>query len=607
MKNFFEFVKLKSNEKGITFKEALTNKSIRDEWKSLRKQTNDAKREAKRNEAKQLARNILRSAPKQNEIITQTTSSPSDDPFKNAKVIPKIDSVVIRDEILDIYNKRYSDFINSLGQISQRFIDLYPAINKRPEKINLPNFQKLKPYLIDTKIILQDSPFLYDVNAYVFNPRVMFNGKREIIIKNVDPSLVCSYFPAIYDPRSQLVNYNYNTFNRRSNILVDHVTELNNKFSPIQRNELDTIYINDMVYDKTELYARIFIYGMFLTMKTPSNDKKIIVATSFNIGDKVTDFYKSIDTGFFARSANFDFGVPDIADFDFQSIVDYISGKSIITTNTNPVINPVTNPVTTNPVTKPDPETKPDTESDDIDLNQVDLGTITVEATAVDIITTPGRKEQITFSHFSNIQVIPPGQEAEMNKKIYFRLSDMYTVGTDSLNSLKQFDFVYFQPGFISQIVNITPQTLSLTIIDNKKNFGMVTNFRVGITSNERRIYKVEFIKPDKVKGQRKVTRVFSTTLRNIALLNIKNAYQNFLDKYKEFLSDETDFSNSRYDFAEKLSLNSSVNPSSISGGAIGDPINQESLAKWLSMFNLKAVNSIGDYSNGQNLYTLHF
>ncbi len=502
--NYFEFVKELSLKNNKTFKEQLMNPETKKLWNQVR----PVKTRVSRVKAKNIANQ---------QGITQEAPGIKVD-LSRAKIVP---ATVQQepDRILDYYNQRWSNFVNTIDV--NRFISLgiYTG-EKRPKELKPYNLTPINYLLNGKRAIYEDSPLSFELSSYIFNPRTFFNNIRNIKIIRNDKLRISSRLKDITSINSvDLVGYDFEE-NRQDNLtLFQQVSKF--KAGLWKYNyDLNLMYLNDMLYDKNTFYSLIFLYGGYLsTDKQHFKDKNLIVVTSRNMGEGVGGFYSRLDSGYF-NSSLFPIGLQS-ADptFNFSNIVRYLSGKSGET-----LIQSVDNPQGVNTDGKPVKPVKPVNPQGvnrEIPTESVPIST-PVQAVSSLLVT------EAVPSGFPNFLYEPfqykpdeqlPNQDPEFSKRIYFRLGKGIDYKNDKFanKNLKVGDFVYHDKYYISQIMEVNKnQQLKIAFFytdPNNKDIMRVTQ-KTLTSAAKSKIRPVQFVSKDFKHN----AGVYYTSLKNMAI-----------------------------------------------------------------------------------------
>lgn len=600
MKNYYQFVKELALKNNTDFRTQLLNPQTKKLWAEVRPK--------KVRTSKVVTEQKVKKTPGVKVDLSRATIVPAE-----AKQEP--------DRLLDYYNQRWSNFVNTIPV--EMFRDRY-TLEKRPKELKPYNLTSLNYLLNDKRAVYEDSPFSYELSSYIMNPRTFFLGKRSIKIIRNDPLRISNNFKDIVMYGSTLnipYDFEYDEFNRKRNItLYQQVGELEKKLARVNNDLINLIYLNDMMYDKRALYSLIFLYGAYLSKKA-TRDKNLIVVSSNNIGNGVSGFYSNLDAGYF-NSLDFPIELPSVTDsFNFSNIILYLSGKS------NEVLTKAPSPFKLSYM-KEKPKEKPGESS-------------SVVASVVEAA--PSGVPPHLYAPFphDNDEIFPK-LDKEFSQRIYFKLGPAVSFKNDTKanDKLKVGDFVYYEKGYLSQVIDLLGNQaaiISVFIKENTTGEKLAYGRRRLQARSNHYVRPVEFVK----KELKNSPGIHYTSLKNLALGEDKT-YEEVYLKYKDLWSDEVDSSNVRGEVTGKLQMKKGPNDflssfieaqpveeqpvevqpveaqeqaskpvnlldssdeEEVSGGAV----NELDLSLWLSFFKLKGCDVISDVGNGQKAYLLSF
>ena len=547
MKNYFEFISDIAKERNISFKEAILNPSIKNEWKNLRKQgrKKGVQKKTKRNEvlsvpetkAENIQSEFIKPQPKEN--------NPTID-LSRSQVIPLISNYQQTDVLNDQFNRRFYEWVNNIN--FEQYRGIYD-ISKRPNTISIYDMDKFRVHLNDSNIIIEDSPLIYNLSGYIFNGRTNFIGKRNIKMINNDLTQYSKKFPDINNTSVSTFKYDIDKLLLKHFKIYNHSESIFNFIKDKERNKpLNIVYLNDMYYSKVHTYTLIFIYGMLLT-RFNNNNKKLLVSSSYNLGESIEEFYSKVDTSQY-KTGSYDMNIGS-TDFNFSDIVKFLSGKNVEILDENK-------------------ELVDRSEIDRFSISGSNLpNTPPLISSQVSMNFTKSKDQRLN-SRFKNGGV-KSGKinDDRLKYKLYFKRTLLNISDIDvRSNTLKVGDFIYFTPGFISQIKSIDNQlrdpskikeiiawginlsTSSSNTTD--EDFGKYLEFKIR-PQNYKEIYKIDFIDPNIAR----VSNQFEhTNLSSIAF----NPEISYSDMYKdlEIYIDKNNIDNThnRYPFSDRLDFN---------------------------------------------------
>jgi hypothetical protein len=599
MKNYFEFVKELSLKNNKPFKEVLLDTNTKLMWNQVRPKKVRVKK-----------------------TVTKLQKTPGVKiDLSRAQIVPA-EIKQEPDRMLDYYNQRWSNFVNSINV--ENFRDIY-TIDKRPKELKPYNLDSIRYLLMDKSKVIEDSPLSYELSSYVFNVRVNFPGKRNIKIYRNDLTNLSNQLKDInMQNQTSEFMHDFELFREGENSLYDQVYLFHDIFKTLTRKP-NVIYLNDMMYPKRVLYSLIFLYGSYLKLFANNRDKYLIVVSNNDLGDNVAGFYKNLDVGYF-NSGDFEFGIPDATpEFNFGKIANYMAGTSSeipvasMSGKTSPIISSSTSPIVA----------------------------MAIQQGVKDILGKP-------FPYFNQGTVFNT-QDKEFIQRIYFirdktiLLNDP-NLKTDDLPNVG--DFIYFDEGYLSQVIESNKKGKIFKVAKfYTDNYGVkkVINFTLRVARNVPSFQTIRFIERGNARGNTEYT-----SLRNMAI-NDSLTYKTVYDNYKQFFTDQVDDSNYRGNVGGKLDFDSSPNtfkrtnkpsltaedfkiamqtakdeqakesealkeqvqePSGKEETVLQDEENEleggsnlteDDLIAWLSVFNLKGVDVISDVGNGQKAYLLSF
>lgn len=549
MKNYFEFISDIAKERNISFKEAILNPSIKNEWKNMRKQGRKKRvqKKVKKNEVLPVVERKVENIPSTQEFIKPKLD------LTRAQVVPLISNYQQTDVLNDQFNRRFYEWVNNIPY--EQFRGIYD-ISKRGNTISIYDMDKFRVHLNDSNIIMEDSPLIYNLSGYIFNGRTNFVNKRNVKLFRNDLTSFSKKYPDInntsvynlrYDIDKQLINHPK---------IYTHSESLYNYIKDKERNKpLNIVYLNDMYYSKVHTYTLIFIYGMLLS-KFNNNNKKLLVSSSYNLGESIEEFYSKVDTSQY-KVGSYDLNIGS-TNFNFSDIVKFMSGKNIEILDENqqlidrseidafsvlgsssqlpmtPVSSPISSPVSVN-----------FTRSKDQRLNT-------------------------RFKHGS----VQSGKinDDRLKYKLYFRRKLLSISDIDiRTNVLKVGDFIYFTPGYISQIKSIENQINNPTKIKEiiafaiqlsnsssntpEQNFGKFFEAKIR-TQNYKELYKIEWIDP----SIGRVNNFESTNLASLAF-NTEKTYSDMYNELDVYIDkNNIDTTHNRYPNGDRLNFDKSPN-----------------------------------------------
>ena len=599
MKNYFEFVKELSLKNNKTFKEQLLDPNTKTLWKSVKPK-------------KQRTTKVkVQKTPGVKVDLSRATIIPAE-----VKQEP--------DRLLDYYNQRWSNFVNSINV--ENFRNIY-TIDRRTKDLKPFNLESIKYLLYDKTGVIEDSPLSYELSSFILSPRVNFPGKRNIKIYRNDLTNLSRQLKDI-NMRNQTSEFvhDFELYKESGNPLYDQIGIFTDLFRNIIRKP-NVIYLNNMMYTKRQLYSLIFLYGGYLTALN-NRDKYLIVVSNNNLGDNVAGFYKNLDVGYF-NSKEFDFGIPSAtSEFNFSKIANYLAGTS----SEIPVASMTGKTFTYTPI--PTPQTSP----------IIPPFTSPIVAMAIQ----PGVKNILgkPFPYFNEGSIFPT-QLKEFTQRIYFIRDKTILLDDPNLKPEDlpdEGDFIYFDEGYLSQVTKRTGKVFKVAHFYTD-NYGVkkVKDFTLRVARNVPSFQTIRFIERGKARGNTEYT-----SLRNMAI-NDSLTYKTVYDNYKQFFTDQVDDSNIRGNEGSKLDFDSTPNtfirpnkPSLTAddfkiamqtakeeqakeqvqepsgeeeivllgeetGLEGGSNLTEDDLISWLSMFSLKGVDVISDVGNGQKAYLLSF
>ena len=615
--NYFEFVKELSLKNNKTFKEQLLDPETKKLWNQVR--------------PVKVRKQRVKIIPLQVSEAIKPDGVKVD--LSRAKIIPS-EVKQEPDRMLDYYNQRWSNFVNTINP--ENFRNVY-TIDKRPKELKPYNLDSIRYLLMDKVAVIEDSPLSYELSSYVFNPRVNFPGKRNIVILRNDLTNLSRQLKDI-NMRGQTLEFvhDFDLYQEAGKSLYEQIQIFENIFNK-RIQQVNIIYLNGMMYTKQQLYSLIFLYGGFLTKRT-NRDKYLIVVSNSDLGRNIGSFYKNLDVGYF-NSANFEFGIPSATtDFNFSQIANYLSGTS----SEIPISTTVKQPSSAAPSSVVPSSAAP----------------IPLTSTAIPV----GLKQTYLAEDFPHENpTIFPNQDKEFTQRIYFEYGDIMGVSdTDSYKKYKVGDFIYFKRGYLSQITSINKQQqIQVAIFAlSPRGQSVVKTTTIKAVNTTIKFRTVRFIKPN----NKSFTSNY-TSLRNMAIGSSLTygihdyedmTYDKVYNTYRGYFTDEVDEANVRgreggllqsnkgpNEFKQIVvspsvnpqlnpQLNPSVNPQLIPQlnpsvvkpdevgteediylnqevETLGGALLEDDLAGWLSMFSLKGVDYIADVGNNQKAYLLSF
>ena len=133
------------------------------------------------------------------------------------------------DRMLDYYNQRWSNFVNTINPENYR--NVY-AIDKRPKELKPYNLDSIRYLLMDKVAVIEDSPLSYELSSYVFNPRVNFPGKRNLKILRNDKTKLSRYLKDInMIGNTSEFNHDFDYLKNQGNSLYDQIQIFGNVFN----------------------------------------------------------------------------------------------------------------------------------------------------------------------------------------------------------------------------------------------------------------------------------------------------------------------------------------------------------------------------------------
>lgn len=595
MLNYFQFVKDLSLKNNVSFKAQLMNPESKKLYKLVK---------PKKVRVKKLVQKFQQEEPKGVKVdlaraVVPVEAKPTDEP-------------------LNFFNQRWLNFVNTIPYESYR--DEY-AIDKRPKDLKPYNLDKLRYLLYDVKSIIEHSPLSYELSSYCLSPYILFPGKRALKLYRHDKYTISRKFKDInLTDTTYEFNHDYNVLAKGSPLvsgkaLTEQIETLAKR---IGRNASSTnlIYINDMMLSKRDLYTYIFLYGSFLTTLIKNKNKSLIVACSFEIGDGVDGFYKRLDKGYF-NSTNFDFGINGVTgDFNFSKIANYLAGQS----SGIPVAKILPKNIDESPI--------------------VSEQQVISSATAYSIVT--GNREFLNQPLPRYNIATYPTLEKEFSQRIYFIRGELLSNKTEMDPRLITpiGSYIYFDNGYISEVINYEKNTIKVgRFKDGKKSGPSQPGIpsRLSAVSITKGGKGISYYRPIKFVLPQNITPDMDyTSLKNMAIANNKT-YREVYESLKPYWTDQVDDSNYRGDLNSLLQFDKpawdSDNPSFTSVQTPefnespqvestteipvqteeepeileGGSLEEEDLVTFLSIFDLKGCDIIGDIGNNQKAYLLSF
>ena len=612
MKNYFEFVKELSLKNNKTFKEQLLDPNTKALWNGVKpKKVKITERSSALSKGKVTK---LQKTPGVKVDLSRATIIPAE-----VKTQP--------DTLLDYYNQRFLNFVNSINV--ENFRNIY-AIDRRSKDLKPFNLEPIKYLLYDKTGVIEDSPLSYELSSFILSPRVNFPGKRNIKIYRNDLTDLSRQLKDInmQNQTSEFV-HDFELYKESGNSLYDQIGIFTDIFRNIIRKP-NVIYLNDIMYTKRQLYSLIFLYGGYLAALN-NRDKYLIVTSNSDLGDNVAGFYKKLDVGYF-NSKEFDFGIPSSSpDFNFSKIANYLAGTSseipvasmsgktftytpIPTPPTSPIISPFTSPISS------------------------PIVAMAIQPGAKDILANP-------FPYFNTGSIFPT-QDKEFLQRIYFIRDKTILLDNPNLKPEdlpKEGDFIYLNEGYLSQVINKKGKVFKVAHFYTD-NYGVnkIKDFTLRVARNVPSFQTIRFIERGKARSNTEFT-----CLRNMSI-NPSLTYKTVYDNYKQFFTDQVDDSNIRGNVGSQLDFNSTPNTftrpnrpsltaddfkiamqtakeeqakeqepsgeeeivllgegeSELEGGS---NLTEDDLISWLSTFNLKGCDVISEVGHGQKAYLLSF
>ena len=596
MKNYYQFVKELAIKNNVNFREQLLDPESKKLWNKARAEARPIKVRKQR--------------------VKKLNIEPVKLDLSRATLIPA-EVKTQPDQLLDYYNQRWSNFVNSINPENYR--NIY-AIDRRSKDLKPYNLESIKYLLMDKTGVIEDSPLSYELSSYVFNPRVFFPFKRNIKIYRNDLTNLSRQLKDInmQNKTSEFV-HDFELFQQSGKSLYEQIDIFTSIFHNIIKKP-NLVYLNDMMYTKRQLYSLIFLYGGYLT-KLNNRDKYLIVVSNSDLGRNVATFYKNLDVGYF-NSKEFDFGIPSAtSEFNFAKIANYLSGSSAEI----PIAS----------TTKKQP------------TSVVHVPSIPV----TNVIPSGGR------GHLSKpfpIGINPinfPNQDEEFNQRIYFRRVKTVDFSNDKIANtyFNIGDFVYHEEGYLSQVTRkpkTGTQSAHISIFDKDHE---ADNKKLQSASGAQ-INTIEFIPKSNFNPNAEYT-----TLRNMAISK-DTTYKEVYESLKRYWTDITDNSNVRgnkigllqfdkgpNDFIDFIEFQYVPTPEKVTNPQGAKPVNlsqsteqpetqkedllqsseeeqsgtsdleggssltEDDLTAWLSVFSLKGIDVVSDVNNGQKAYLFTF
>ena len=549
--NYFDFVSDIAKQKGLSFKDAVMDSSIKTQWNIIQKK----KKELKKKQSEDTKKNLFRRTEKK--LDEQVNKLGID--LSRAKTLPSKIEAVEPDTLIDQYNKRYLQDINNIDYVRYRnIID----ITKRPNKIELYNYQSLIPYISDINGIIEDSPLMYELSHLLGNSRVQFSGKRTSKVFRNDVtgnSLRLTYLNNI---NKAIFQENHKETFITNEKLYRNALDINYKLNSLSSRDgspkdIQAVYLNDMYYSKNELYKLIFIYGLILSSKN-TNNKKLIVSTRLNLGETLQQFYKSIDITTF-RNKNEELGINNVSsNFNLPDIIRYLAGEKI----------------------------KLDTEAPRDDEMVSDISSLR----SYETYTGKSQKKPIfqpaknpllnqVFSHLKLGDRITYISEDKFKHKIYFRRTELIN-NTNIRRALyngvlRQDSLIMYYPNQISQINSVNETSMEFNafigpysedlrgekFFDIKNLYGDTSSKIIDFTKDIFEFYLINLVPKDEaIKNNLEYTNIMSIAFSyEISEKSYTQIYNELLDG--GFIDNTNiDSSHNRYLYGPKLSLKGIIN-----------------------------------------------
>lgn len=541
MKSYFQFVSDIAKQRGISFKEAILDKNTKQEWNKLRPK--------KTKKSKVVTSTVpILPQPELSTSVQQQQRRGLD--LSRAKDVPIITNYVQPDVLNDQFNQRFLQFVNNIPY--QNFREIFD-ITKRQSTLSLYDMSKLKPHLSDVTACLEDSQLSYELSGYICNSRTVFNGKRNLKLIRND---LTRYSRNLRDINIQgTINiFQFNILDALKKYpKMAQLSERLHDFLPRSFKNLTLVYLNDMLYNKVDFYKILFIYGMLLS-KVQSNNKKLIIASSYNLGESIKEFYSRIDTGVYS-SGDTDFGITaSTTEFNFPLIVNYLSGQNITVESYqgDNFRSEFDNTSLYNPYQTP---TKPETRGN------------------VPLFSQAERKElNDIFFHSGPNNPQNPNTfiDDELNYRIYFKREKLLSMKNIDIVDIDVGDFIYWKQGQIGQVKRISPLVSNVNKVREIEVFSLTPARQLRDTSNTFGRIGISILKSQTTKDFFKITFISPETGRsngfeytNLGSLcfdpNI--TYKEMYEKLKQFIdTNHIDPTNNRYPISQFVRFSSSPN-----------------------------------------------
>jgi len=590
-KTYFEFVKELSLKNNKTFKEVLLDPNTKLMWNQVRPKKVRVKKTVTK----------LQKIPGVKVDLSRATIIPAE-----VNQEP--------DRMLDYYNQRWSNFINSINV--ENFRDIY-TLEKRPKELKVYNLEPIKYLLYDKPHVIEDSPLSYELSSFILSPRVNFPGKRNINIYRADLTNLSTQLKDInMQNQTSEFMYDFELSREGGNSLYDQVYLFHDIFKTLTRKP-NVIYLNDMMYPKRVLYSLIFLYGSYLKLFANNRDKYLIVVSNNDLGNNVAGFYKKLDVGYF-NSGDFEFGIPDSTpEFNFGKIANYLAGTSSEIAIASTVKKQPTSVVP--PV-------------------------LSIPSVPVSNVIPSGGKGHLSQPFPIGVNPVNiPNQDERFNQRIYFRRVKMIDFSNDKLanTNFNIGNFVYHENGYLSQVTR-KPKTGTQSAHISFFNKDDKADDKKLQSMTGAQINTIEFISKSNFNPNAEYT-----TLRNMAISK-DTTYKEVYESLKDYWTDITDNSNVRggkigllqfekgpndfIDFIEFQYVPTITKPIELTqpsqqSGDIekedlfqsseeelsgtsdleGGSLTEDDLVAWLSVFSLKGIDFIGDVGNSQKAYLFTF